>query len=86
MLNEYLHFVFTVAPSRPVCKVKGTAEYGHNINLTCVSEEGSPTPTYKWERYDFRDVIQAFPIKTTESKFCLSSTDQLHFLSRHAIV
>ncbi|XP_050975277.1 cell surface A33 antigen isoform X2 [Labeo rohita] len=61
-----------VAPSRPVCKVKGTAEYGHNINLTCVSEEGSPTPTYKWERYDFRDVIQAFPIKTTEKDGVLS--------------
>ncbi|XP_073702502.1 cell surface A33 antigen [Garra rufa] len=61
-----------VAPSKPVCKVVGTAEYGHNINLTCVSEEGSPTPTYNWERYDFKDILQAFPIKTTEKNGVLS--------------
>uniref|UniRef100_A0A672Q4A3 Cell surface A33 antigen-like n=1 Tax=Sinocyclocheilus grahami TaxID=75366 RepID=A0A672Q4A3_SINGR len=55
-----------VAPSQPSCKVVGTAEYGHNISLTCVSEEGSPTPTYKWERYDVKNAPRAFPIKTTE--------------------
>ncbi|XP_067301171.1 cell surface A33 antigen isoform X2 [Pseudorasbora parva] len=55
-----------VAPSQPVCKVVGTAEYGHNISLTCVSEEGSPTPTYKWERYDVKNVPKTFPPKTTE--------------------
>uniref|UniRef100_A0A671T4Q0 Glycoprotein A33 (transmembrane), paralog b n=1 Tax=Sinocyclocheilus anshuiensis TaxID=1608454 RepID=A0A671T4Q0_9TELE len=55
-----------VAPSQPLCKVVGTAEYGHNISLTCVSEEGSPTPTYKWERYNVKNVPQAFPLKTTE--------------------
>ncbi|XP_077072902.1 cell surface A33 antigen isoform X4 [Siphateles boraxobius] len=55
-----------VAPSQPVCKVVGTAEYGHNISLTCVSEEGSPSPTYKWERYDVKNVPKAFPLKTTE--------------------
>ncbi|KAK2904874.1 hypothetical protein QQF64_033017 [Cirrhinus molitorella] len=61
-----------VAPSQPVCKVVGTAEYGQNINLTCVSKEGSPTPTYKWERYDFQNILQAFPLKTTEKDGVLS--------------
>ncbi|XP_056321975.1 cell surface A33 antigen [Danio aesculapii] len=61
-----------VAPSQPVCKVVGTAEYGHNISLTCVSEEGSPVPTYKWERYSVKNVPQGFPIKTTEKDGVLS--------------
>ncbi|KAF4108909.1 cell surface A33 antigen [Onychostoma macrolepis] len=61
-----------VAPSQPICKVVGTAEYGHNISLTCVSEEGSPTPTYKWERYNVKNVPQAFPLKTTEKDGVLS--------------
>ncbi|XP_016418385.1 cell surface A33 antigen [Sinocyclocheilus rhinocerous] len=61
-----------VAPSQPLCKVVGTAEYGHNISLTCVSEEGSPTPTYKWERYNVKNVPQAFPLKTTEKDGVLS--------------
>ncbi|XP_016141859.1 cell surface A33 antigen-like [Sinocyclocheilus grahami] len=61
-----------VAPSQPSCKVVGTAEYGHNISLTCVSEEGSPTPTYKWERYDVKNAPRAFPIKTTEKDGVLS--------------
>uniref|UniRef100_A0A8C2BSI4 Glycoprotein A33 (transmembrane), paralog b n=1 Tax=Cyprinus carpio TaxID=7962 RepID=A0A8C2BSI4_CYPCA len=61
-----------VAPSQPICKVVGTAEYGNDISLTCVSEEGSPTPTYKWERYNVKNVPQAFPLKTTEKDGVLS--------------
>uniref|UniRef100_A0A3Q2FQE2 Ig-like domain-containing protein n=1 Tax=Cyprinodon variegatus TaxID=28743 RepID=A0A3Q2FQE2_CYPVA len=38
-----------VAPSPPICRVQGKAEYGQNINITCYSEEGSPPLTYKWE-------------------------------------
>lgn len=67
-MNIYICLI--VAPSQPVCKVVGTAEYGQNISLTCVSEEGSPSPTYKWERYDVKNAPKAFPLKTTESKFC----------------
>ncbi|KAM4597218.1 cell surface A33 antigen-like [Fundulus diaphanus] len=48
--------VVKVPPTPPICKVQGKAEYGQNINLTCVSEEGSPPPTYKWESRDVRDV------------------------------
>ncbi|KAL3993178.1 hypothetical protein ACER0C_010452 [Sarotherodon galilaeus] len=38
-------------PSAPVCKIQGKTEYGQNINLTCVSAEGFPPPTYSWKRY-----------------------------------
>lgn len=62
---------FTVAPSQPICKLLGKAEYGQNISLTCVSEEGSPTPTYKWEGYDVKNALRPFPPKTTESMFFL---------------
>ncbi|XP_072850091.2 cell surface A33 antigen isoform X2 [Pogona vitticeps] len=41
-----------VIPSKPTCKIIGKAEYGQNINLTCHSDEGSPKPTYTWQRYD----------------------------------
>ncbi|TRY59300.1 hypothetical protein DNTS_033540 [Danionella cerebrum] len=61
-----------IAPSQPVCKVIGKAEYGHNISLTCESEEASPTPTYKWERYDVKNLPKQFPIKTTEKDGVLS--------------
>ncbi|XP_077569571.1 cell surface A33 antigen-like [Stigmatopora nigra] len=40
--------VVLVAPSTPVCAIQGKAQYGQNINLTCHSEEGSPTPRYEW--------------------------------------
>uniref|UniRef100_I3J5X4 Ig-like domain-containing protein n=1 Tax=Oreochromis niloticus TaxID=8128 RepID=I3J5X4_ORENI len=45
------NLVVLVAPSRPVCKIQGTAQYGQNLTLTCASAEGSPTPTYSWKRY-----------------------------------
>ncbi|XP_029955126.1 cell surface A33 antigen-like [Salarias fasciatus] len=44
--------VVLVAPSKPICKIEGKAEYGQNINLTCHSEEGSPPPEYSWEVFD----------------------------------
>uniref|UniRef100_A0A3B3W2A0 Cell surface A33 antigen-like n=1 Tax=Poecilia latipinna TaxID=48699 RepID=A0A3B3W2A0_9TELE len=57
-----------VAPSKPICKIEGTASYGQNVSLTCVSEEGSPPPTYKWNRYDVQNNSGAFPPKTTEKE------------------
>ncbi|XP_054830839.1 cell surface A33 antigen [Eublepharis macularius] len=44
-----------VAPSIPECKIIGTAVYGHNINLTCSSQEGSPKPQYSWQRFDVQN-------------------------------
>ncbi|KAL2088079.1 hypothetical protein ACEWY4_016907 [Coilia grayii] len=50
-----------VAPSPPICKMQGKAEYGQNINLTCVSEEGSPPPSYNWEGHDVRNTLRQLP-------------------------
>ncbi|XP_074551436.1 V-set and immunoglobulin domain-containing protein 2-like [Halichoeres trimaculatus] len=55
-----------VPPSKPVCRIQGTAEYGHNISLTCMSEEGSPQPSYKWSSYSVENNPRNFPPKTTE--------------------
>ncbi|XP_066562391.1 glycoprotein A33 (transmembrane), paralog a [Amia ocellicauda] len=64
--------VVLVAPSRPICKIVGTAEYGQNISLTCVSEEGSPAPTYKWTSYDVKNLPRANPPKSTDQNGVLS--------------
>ncbi|MCI4378255.1 hypothetical protein PGIGA_G00213880 [Pangasianodon gigas] len=70
--SDTTSLVVLVAPSDPVCKIKGTAEYGQNINLTCVSEEGSPAPTYQWKSYDVKNVQRPFPSKTTDKDGVLS--------------
>lgn len=64
--------VVLVAPSTPICKVAGTVEYGQNINLTCFSEEGTPTPTYKWQNFDVNNVPRQNPPKTTDQNGILS--------------
>ncbi|XP_017550632.1 cell surface A33 antigen [Pygocentrus nattereri] len=64
--------VVLVAPSAPVCRIQGTAEYGYNLSLTCASDEGSPVPTYQWQSYDVRNVLRSFPPKTTEKDGVLS--------------
>ncbi|XP_054901207.1 cell surface A33 antigen-like [Poeciliopsis prolifica] len=61
-----------VAPSKPICKIQGTASYGQNINLTCVSEEGSPPPTYKWNSYDVLNNPRAHEPRTTDKGGILS--------------
>ncbi|XP_058248840.1 cell surface A33 antigen [Hemibagrus wyckioides] len=70
--SDSTSLVVLVAPSDPVCKIKGTAEYGQNISLTCVSEEGSPAPTYQWQSYDVKNVQRPHPPKTTEKDGVLS--------------
>ncbi|KAJ8405967.1 hypothetical protein AAFF_G00308550 [Aldrovandia affinis] len=64
--------VVLVAPSPPVCNIKGTPEYGNNINLTCISEEGSPTPTYSWKRHNTQNQPAPFPPKATDKNGHLS--------------
>ncbi|XP_056589641.1 cell surface A33 antigen-like [Triplophysa dalaica] len=61
-----------VAPSTPDCKIAGVAEYGQNINLTCLSEEGTPKPTYKWQSHDVNNIPRPNPPKTTEQNGILS--------------
>lgn len=50
--SAQMNLVVLVAPSIPECKIIGTTSYGHNINLTCNSQEGSPKPQYSWKRFD----------------------------------
>ncbi|XP_072513002.1 glycoprotein A33 (transmembrane), paralog a [Salminus brasiliensis] len=54
-----------MAPSKPICKIQGKAEYEQNINLTCYSEQGTPTPTYQWASFDVRNVSRPYPPKAT---------------------
>ncbi|CAJ1079619.1 V-set and immunoglobulin domain-containing protein 1 [Xyrichtys novacula] len=61
-----------VPPSPPICQVQGTAEYGYNISLTCVSKEGSPQPSYGWKSYSVQNIPRPFPPKTTEKDGALS--------------
>lgn len=55
MINQILFFLPSVAPSKPECKIVGTAEYGQTINLTCFSHEGSPKPTYTWQSFSVQN-------------------------------
>ncbi|XP_035532690.1 cell surface A33 antigen-like [Morone saxatilis] len=61
-----------VPPSPPVCSIQGKAEYWENINLTCKSEEGSPTPVPVWKSYSVNNIPRQFPVKTTEKDGVLS--------------
>ncbi|MEQ2296973.1 hypothetical protein AMECASPLE_030033, partial [Ameca splendens] len=61
-----------VAPSKPICEIQGTAEYGQNINLTCYSKEGSPTPTYKWDSRDVSNMPRVADPRTTDKGGILS--------------
>uniref|UniRef100_A0A3B3HQI1 Ig-like domain-containing protein n=1 Tax=Oryzias latipes TaxID=8090 RepID=A0A3B3HQI1_ORYLA len=54
-----------VPPTKPILNVQGKPEYGQNINLTCVSEEASPSPTYKWESYDVLNNLRPLDPKST---------------------
>ncbi|XP_040278869.1 cell surface A33 antigen [Bufo bufo] len=50
-----------VAPTKPVCGIVGTAEYGQVIKLTCNSEEGSPIPTYSWKSFTPQNLDRQLP-------------------------
>ncbi|KFQ99693.1 Cell surface A33 antigen, partial [Nipponia nippon] len=55
-----------VAPSKPECKILGTAEYGQTINLTCFSHEGSPKPRYTWQSFNVQNEPRV--LQTTEGE------------------
>ncbi|KAF7645437.1 hypothetical protein LDENG_00204430, partial [Lucifuga dentata] len=71
-LLDVTRLVVLVAPSEPICKIQGKAEYGKNINLTCVSEEGSPPPEYSWESRDVRNAPRRPDPRTTNKGGILS--------------
>ncbi|XP_030237651.1 immunoglobulin superfamily member 11 isoform X1 [Gadus morhua] len=41
-----------VPPSVPTCRVQGSLDVGSDVLLLCSSEEGTPTPSYSWEKLD----------------------------------
>ncbi|XP_003928131.1 cell surface A33 antigen [Saimiri boliviensis] len=47
-----LRLLVLVPPSKPECGIEGETIIGNNIQLTCLSQEGSPAPQYSWKRYD----------------------------------
>ncbi|XP_051469024.1 cell surface A33 antigen [Apus apus] len=61
-----LALLVLVAPSKPECKILGTAEYGQTINLTCVSHEGSPKPSYTWQSFNVQNEPRV--LQTTEGQ------------------
>uniref|UniRef100_A0A4W5NLS3 Ig-like domain-containing protein n=1 Tax=Hucho hucho TaxID=62062 RepID=A0A4W5NLS3_9TELE len=71
-LADTTQLVVLVAPSVPICKIDGRAEYFQNISLTCLSEEGSPLPTYKWQGYDVKNMPRAPAPRTTDKDGVLS--------------
>ncbi|XP_006876063.1 PREDICTED: cell surface A33 antigen [Chrysochloris asiatica] len=78
-----------VPPSKPECGIKGEMVIGNNIELTCQSKEGSPTPQYSWKSYNILNqerplaqpvTGQTFPLKniTTDMSgyyICSSSNE-----------
>ncbi|XP_030269380.1 cell surface A33 antigen-like [Sparus aurata] len=73
--NITLSILPAIAPSTPICKIQGMVEYGQNINLTCVSEKGSPQPTYKWESRDVKNTPHVADPRTTNKGGFLSLYD-----------
>ncbi|CAL8379484.1 unnamed protein product [Arctogadus glacialis] len=71
-LADSARLVVLVAPSKPVCALQGKAEYGQNVNLTCLSAEGSPTPVYSWEQRDVRNTPRLRDPRTTDRGGILS--------------
>ncbi|NXE76218.1 GPA33 protein, partial [Cochlearius cochlearius] len=61
-----LSLLVLVAPSKPECNILGTTEYGHTINLTCISHEGSPKPRYTWQSFNVQNEPRA--LQTTEGE------------------
>lgn len=65
LINKIPSFLIpSVAPSKPECRILGTAEYGQTINLTCFSHEGSPKPRYTWQSFNVQNEPRV--LQTTE--------------------
>ncbi|XP_068455515.1 cell surface A33 antigen-like [Clinocottus analis] len=70
--SDTTRLVVLVAPSTPICEIQGEAEYGRNINLTCLSKEGMPTPVYSWKSQDVRNMPRVADPRTTDKGGILS--------------
>ncbi|XP_067298397.1 cell surface A33 antigen-like [Pseudorasbora parva] len=71
-VSDMASLIVLVAPSPPICTIEGEAEYYEDIKLTCRSEEGTPTPTYKWRSYDTNNISRPIPPKATDQNGVLS--------------
>ncbi|XP_059409363.1 glycoprotein A33 (transmembrane), paralog a, partial [Carassius carassius] len=71
-LSDKTNLMVLVAPSKPICTVVGKTEYFENIQLKCHSEEGMPSPVYKWESYNVNNVLRPLPLKATDQIGVLS--------------
>ncbi|XP_008846480.1 cell surface A33 antigen [Nannospalax galili] len=60
-----IRLLVLVPPSIPDCGIQGETVIGNNIQLTCQSAEGSPSPEYSWKSYNTqnqqRPVAQPVP-------------------------
>ncbi|XP_019945447.2 cell surface A33 antigen [Paralichthys olivaceus] len=61
-----------VPPSPPVCSIHGKAEYWKDISLTCISEQGSPKPTYEWKSSSVENIPRVLPPRATQKDGVLS--------------
>ncbi|EHA99153.1 Cell surface A33 antigen [Heterocephalus glaber] len=64
-----------VPPSPPDCSIEGETVIGNNIQLTCLSAEGSPEPQYSWKSYDSERQERAL----RSPGLCLSDQSQCQF-------
>ncbi|XP_067298998.1 glycoprotein A33 (transmembrane), paralog a [Pseudorasbora parva] len=71
-VSDTASLIVLVAPTPPVCKIEGVAEYFQDIKLTCHSAEGTPAPTYKWQSYTTANVPRPNPNKATDLNGVLS--------------
>ncbi|NWS99804.1 GPA33 protein, partial [Mionectes macconnelli] len=64
--SALLSLFVLVAPSKPDCGILGTPQYGQTINLTCLSQEGSPKPKYTWKSFNIHNEPRA--LENTEGE------------------
>ncbi|OCT91347.1 cell surface A33 antigen [Xenopus laevis] len=57
-----MDLIVLVAPTKPICGIEGSSEYGQDIKLKCNSVEGSPVPDYQWTSYSPQNMPRQLPL------------------------
>ncbi|NP_001089326.1 uncharacterized protein LOC734376 precursor [Xenopus laevis] len=57
-----MDLIVLVAPTKPICGIEGTSEFGQDIKLKCNSVEGSPVPDYQWTSYTPQNTQRQLPL------------------------
>ncbi|XP_021232048.1 endothelial cell-selective adhesion molecule, partial [Numida meleagris] len=47
-----INLTVLVPPAPPACRLKGSPTVGANVTLSCASQKGKPSPTYRWQRQE----------------------------------